>query len=283
MIGASAGAVATYARYRAQLGECRTALQITNGQPSPPADAILRLGMQALVVGSEEVVSIFSHLFGEKGITAQGSSAAASALTLLSSRKFEAIVLDLDCVPDCAEILGGGRNPNKKAVVIAVASTTANKETASRLGASFVVARPLVPTEIRSLLRAAYGRMLRDGQSYFRFSYELPVSIRRSAGAVIQCNSINLSQTGMAVISPCSFLVGEEVKLAFAIPNTEIFVSADGKIIWDDKHGKSGIKFDCTSPSIQARYFDWLEDHFFMTRDADSAQLRLPEQVGYAV
>jgi DNA-binding response OmpR family regulator len=240
--------------------------------------------MQALIVGGgdPEVFAIFSHLLRENGIAAHPCSQEATAVIQLSSRKFEAIVFDFDQLPNAAEILSTLPSPNKNAVVIAIASTTTNKEAASRVGASFVVSRPLMPTEVRQVLRTAYGRMLRDGQSYFRFSYELPVSIRRSSGTLVQCSSINLSHSGMAVVAPCAFLVGEEIKIAFAIPNTEIFVSADGKIIWDDKHGKAGIKFDCSSAAIQARYFDWLQDHFFMTRDVATAESAVPEQVEYA-
>ncbi len=271
MIGASAGALVTYAKYRALLGECRRALDITKAHLFPPPDETrLRFGMEALIVGSDsEMVAIFSHLFLEKGIMTHQCSLEASAVSQLSSRKFEAIVLDFDQVSQSGEILRRLPSPNKHALVIAVASTTKSKEAASREGAAFVVGRPLVPTEIRGMLREAYGRMLRDGQSYFRLSYQLPVSIRRTSGAVIQCNSINMSQTGIAVIGPSSFAIGEEVNIAFAIPNSDIFVSAEGKVIWDDKHGKAGIKFDCTSASIQARYFEWLADHFFMARDAE--------------
>lgn len=283
MIGASAGALATYAKYRAVLGESRKALELTSAQ-SRPTDENSRFNMAALFVGSDgEVVTIFSHLFREKGIAAQKCLDEPSAMTQLSSRKFEAIVFDFDQIAECPDILKKVPNPNKHALVIAIASSPAKKESASRLGASFVVSRPLVPTEIRSLLRAAYGRMLRDGQTYFRLSLELPVSVRRSSGALIQCSSLNLSQAGMAVLAPCSFLAGEEIQVAFAIPNTDIFVSADGKIIWDDKHGKAGIKFECTSASIQERYCEWLQGHFFMTRESDAAVDREPERVGYAV
>ncbi len=122
--------------------------------------------------------------------------------------------------------------------------------------------------------------MLRDGQSYFRLGIELPISIRRASGTLVRCASLNLSQTGAAVSTPSSFIVGEQVNLAFAVPNTDIFVSAEGKIIWDDKHGKAGISFACTSSSIQARFFEWLNDHFFMPRD-DAAPFDSGKQVVY--
>src|SRR5437879_3424125 len=106
--------------------------------------------------------------------------------------------------------------------------------------------------------------MLRDGQQYFRLAVELPVSIRSGSGALLQCTTLNLSQTGMAVRSSSSFVVGEPINLAFAIPNTDIFLTGEGKIIWDDKHGKTGITFECVNGSSQFRYYEWLHDHFFI-------------------
>src|SRR5436309_15994204 len=65
-------------------------------------------------------------------------------------------------------------------LVIAVATSGDMNQAASAGGASFIVERPLLPKRIRDLVRAAYGRMLRDGQTYFRMAVELPVSIRES-------------------------------------------------------------------------------------------------------
>jgi hypothetical protein len=112
--------------------------------------------------------------------------------------------------------------------------------------------------------------MLRDNQVYFRLAIELPVSVRRPDGKLLQCTSLNVSQTGMAVNTPAVFAIGERIHIAFAIPNTDIFVSAEGKVIWDDKHGKAGISFECTSSSVHGSFAEWLHDHFHMNLEAAS-------------
>ena len=166
-------------------------------------------------------------------------------------------------------------------LVIAVATSGDMNQAASAGGASFIVERPLLPKRIRDLVRAAYGRMLRDGQTYFRMAVELPVSIRRVSGTILQCTTLNLSQRGMAITSstPLGVPAGEQINIGFAIPNTDIFVSAKGKVIWDDKHGKTGITFECTCPSVEARFFNWLHDHFLMTLDTDVAKSDTTQQI----
>ena len=280
LIGASAGALVTYARCKPVLNQYRQATQAD--KPSTTAEPKSHSGLKALIVGHDaEMISVFSALFREKGVEACKCFLESAALDQLSSEKFEALVLDFDDVADCANILYNLPRPNERLLVIAVASDGDRKEAATCAGATFVIERPLAPAQVREVLRVAYGRMLRDGQQYFRLAVELPVSIRNGSGTVRQCTTLNLSQTGMAVTSPSSFIAGEPINLVFAIPNTDISVTAEGKIIWDDKHGKTGISFECVNPSTQSRYYEWLHDHFFM-RQIESTSPETSEQITHA-
>ncbi|MGE5054962.1 MAG: PilZ domain-containing protein [Acidobacteriota bacterium] len=232
--------------------------------------------MKALIIARDpEVISIFAQVFREKRISTEGCDPDA-AVARLSSAKFAAIVLDFDHLPECVDVLRNVPAANKAVVVLGVASDSLSKAIASRVGTNLVVERPLDRERLRHSVTSAYGRMLRDSQVYFRLAIELRVAIRRANGEVLECTTLNISQTGMAVNTPAVFSVGEAIHLAFAIPNTDIFVSAEGKVIWDDKHGKAGISFECSSSSISAPFREWLHDHFHMklesTSPSESAQ-----------
>jgi CheY-like chemotaxis protein len=262
MMGASGGAFVTYIKYRHLLGECRKALEFKPPSTLTSAESKSRLGLKALIVGHDpEMLGIFSHAFRERGVELQQCSSESAALEQLSSAKFQALIVDSDEIG--ANLPMDLPRPNERVLTIAVASDSNNAAT-TRAGISFTVERPLRAEQVREVLRVAYGRILRDGQQYFRLTAELPVSIRKVSGAVLQGMTLNVSQTGMAVKTESSFTAGESVNLAFAIPNTEIVVSAEGKVIWDDKHGKTGISFQCHSSSAESRYREWLHDHFFM-------------------
>ena len=60
-------------------------------------------------------------------------------------RKFAAVVLDFDQLPGCDHVLQNLPGANKRVVVIAVASEPVANAIASRLGASFILERPLDP------------------------------------------------------------------------------------------------------------------------------------------
>jgi hypothetical protein len=228
-----------------------------------------RFALKALIVGRDpEMTNLISRLFREKRIGANICSPE-SAIDQLASQKFAALVWEFDELAGVSGMLTNLPHPNKNVVVFGVANNRDNKPSASHLGAAFVIERPLVPSQIRDVLSAAYGRMLRDGQRYFRLAIELPVSIRRASGTMLQCTTLNLSQSGMAVKAAVTLTVGEPIYVAMAIPNTEIFMTVGGKVIWDDKHGKTGISFDCATTPVQDRFFEWLHDHFFTALESD--------------
>lgn len=269
--GSGSGALLTYLREKHGLTKVSRLPKITVSPANQPAGCDARFVMKALVIARDpEMVGILSDAFRKKRISTQQCSSE-KAVEQLSSEKFAAVVLDFDQLPGCDHVLQNLPGANKRVVVIAVASDTVAKAIASRLGASFILERPLDPERLRNLVTSAYGRMLRDSQVYFRLAVELRVSLRRSDGKLLQCTTLNVSQTGMAINTPAVFTVGEAIQLAFAIPNTDIFVSADGKVIWDDKHGKAGISFECASSSADKAFHDWLHDHFHMNLETKSA------------
>jgi CheY-like chemotaxis protein len=267
--GSASGALLTYLRQK-HGAELRRLLKISLPAANHPVDSAAHFAMKALVVARDpKTISILGQVLREKRISLQ-ECLSEDAAEQLSSDKFAAVVLDFDQLPECDHVLQNLPGANKRVLVIAVASDSVSKALASRLGASFIIERPLQPERLRDLVTSAYGRMLRDSQIYFRLAIELRVSVRRADGKLLQCTTLNVSQSGMAVPTPTVFNVGEGIQLAFAIPNTKIFVSAEGKVIWDDKHGKAGISFECTSSAADRAFHEWLHDHFHMNLEAKS-------------
>jgi DNA-binding response OmpR family regulator len=241
--------------------------------------------MKALVVsGNRQTIDIFAYLFREVGIEAANCDSKSRAIDRVTSEKFDALVLDFDNLSGCSEIVENvrGIRPNREIPLFAIASESQAKATALAVSSNFVIERPLVPQQIKSLLRTVYGRMLRSSQAYFRLNIELSVSMARASGPLLNGRTLNVSQNGMALTSPVSLKTGEMLHLVFAIPHTDVVVSAEGTVIWDDGHGKSGIRFKCSSASAEARYFEWLHDHFFMRPNAQYLDIEIQRNPAYA-
>jgi DNA-binding response OmpR family regulator len=281
MVGASAGSALSYLHWRTALQRYRKSIESTCAQFKRSECAGINCRMKALILCRDaETVGIVSHLFREVGVETQTCPSESHVLARLISNKFEALVVDCDELANCAELVKSLRNlrPNQDLPVFAITSEGRAKAAASSFGNALMIERPFVLSEIRSLLRTVYGRMLRSSQAYFRMNVEIQVSLARASGPVQQCSTLNISQNGMAVITPVSLDVGEVLNLMFAIPHTDVVVSAEGTVIWDDGKGKAGIHFECSSARAQAHFFEWLHDHFCMRLDAQSVAAQFMEK-----
>jgi c-di-GMP-binding flagellar brake protein YcgR len=219
-----------------------------------------------LVTPDPWLVSNFISLCGELGIAAQKSATISIVPEELGQAKYEAVLVDFDTVPETLNILAGVRESrgNRNALVFAVATDTANRHQALRQGANFIFERPIDSNEIRRVLYAAYDLMARESRRYFRCTAELPALLgQANAGTDLRCTTINISSNGMALRTPSSLQLGEMVQIALFLPGAGQAVRASGTVVWDDKHGKTGINFQCGIPRDQSELDAWLNTRFY--------------------
>jgi CheY-like chemotaxis protein len=222
-----------------------------------------------LVTPDTEMLAVFTQLFREMRISAQPCTDAAGAAESVLRAKFEAVVVDFDRVADEMQVIEGLRKnrANRNAVVFAVASDSSSKERARIEGARFVLERPFARLHIARVLRAAYGFMLQDRRQYFRLPITLDVSLRPRGGAELRCKTINFSKNGMAVNTPLPLTVGEVLDVVIAIPTPGPAVIAEAAVIWDDRHGKAGLRLGFATSEVQRRVSEWLDSEFYTQFD----------------
>jgi PilZ domain len=204
----------------------------------------------------------FMAITREIGIDAQATARKEGIPEELTRAKYEAILLDFDTIPEAMAILSTVRESpaNKNAVVFAVATDVPQGRKALECGANLRFERPLDVKQIRRGIYAAYDSMVRERRRYFRCTVELPVLIvQASSGADLRCTSMNISSSGIALRTPSVLKTGEEVQIILSLPETDLPVRAIGTVVWDDKHGKSGISFKCASPQHQSDLDSWLD------------------------
>lgn len=227
------------------------------------------LKMRALLLtADDDLRKTFEALFSDIKIIVQSCGDEATAESQIFSHKFETVVLDFDTFPGALpgrERLQQNR-ANKNIVIFAIATGEARRK-AVEYGASFIFDRPINPSRIAQVLRTAYGLMLRDRREYFRLPVELSVSIRRRSGEIVNCKTINVSRNGMAMSTPSTFTIGEDVEINLRVEDVALSVLGIGKIIWDDRHGKAGAAFDYKNQEQQSAFSSWLDNHFYAEFD----------------
>ncbi len=219
-----------------------------------------------LVTPDPYLVNNFSAACRELGIDAQSSAVDSDIPEELGQAKYEAILVDFDTVPKTPAIMSGIRESrgNRNALVFAVATNTAHRHQALLQGANFIFERPLDLNEMRRVLHAAYDLMARESRRYFRCTAEIPVLLGQGhAVADMKCTTMNISSSGMALKTPSALCPGDAIQIALFLPGAGQPVRASGTVVWDDKHGKTGINFQCGVPRDQSEIDAWLNARFY--------------------
>lgn len=77
----------------------------------------------------------------------------------------------------------------------------------------------------------------------------------------LDCETMNISTNGMAVKTPEPLSLAETMDIALELPQIGT-VRATGIVIWDDKHGKCGLKMQCSGPEVREKLDSWLDSQY---------------------
>jgi hypothetical protein len=180
------------------------------------------------------------------------------AVGLLNRRKFDAVIVDLQLGEQSGLVLDEARisASNKTAVTFVISGSDA-EGTAFRKRAAFVFERPLSAKSMRSMLKPAYGLILRERRRYFRCPLSIPVVIVRRAMPEVRCTSLDVSEGGMALSTFVPLKPGEKVHVQFTLPGLEVAFLAESTICWW-KTGHLGIHFLSLPQDHKSELQGWL-------------------------
>jgi CheY-like chemotaxis protein len=219
----------------------------------------MSIGLALLVSADPVTIQQFSHALQQLSISPDICREAAEAIRLLKSRKFDTVIVDFQLGEQSGTILGEVRlSPsNRTAVTFAISSNDGEATAAFRKGSGFVFERPLSRESIRRTLRPAFGLILREQRRYFRFPLSIPVSIRRKSMPLVRCDTVNISEGGMAVSTSVPLSCGEDVQVQFTLPDHKAPFLAESRICWL-KTGHLGIRFVSFSQGHRSELQGWL-------------------------
>ncbi len=222
------------------------------------------------------MVTTFTQVLNGFHIGAQRSADSLGIPAELGSAKYEALILDFDTIAATSPILASvrGSPSNRHALIFAVATGSVRKKNALEQGANFIFERPFAVGEINQVMRRAYDLMLGERKRYFRCAAELRLLIASCCGPEIPGVTINISSTGLALRTNSSFNLAQELQITFCVPDSELGICVKGVVVWDDKHGKTGIQFQCKSSEMQHALNSWLEAKFC---EVLGIQTRIPD------
>ncbi|HLK35086.1 MAG TPA: PilZ domain-containing protein [Terriglobales bacterium] len=217
--------------------------------------------LEGLVVANDlEVVNVFSRSLNDIGLRVEAHPDPESAVSALSRKKFDVVIVDCAGGPKTTEILKTVRwlPSNNKAVVVAVAAGGSDMREAFASGADFVLAKPVQQDQATRTLWAGYGSMLRERRRYFRQRLDVLAEVQLESGEKTTARTLNVSESGLAISAQFDMRAGQKIWISFSLPETNMAISGSGQIVWTDARGQAGVHFEELTPQAQQELKNWL-------------------------
>jgi CheY-like chemotaxis protein len=213
-----------------------------------------------LVCRDAEVVRVLRPTLEKLSIEVEVSAAARSGAEVLSSSKFDAVIIDCDDLEGGVDVLRGLRqnSSNKTSVSFAVLNGKTTIQQAFEMGANFVLQKPITTGGTLRCFNTAMSFMVREKRRYFRCPLELPLTLVFKSGEEMKATATNLSEGGMAIHFDGTLTKNTVAKVKFTLPGTKHPMEPKGEVAWADGLGRAGIRFREVPDSSREQLEKWI-------------------------
>jgi CheY-like chemotaxis protein len=213
-----------------------------------------------LVCRDAEVVRVLQPTLEKLSIEVEVSAAARSGAEILSSSKFDAVIVDCDDLQGGVDVLRslGKNTSNKTSVSFAILNGKTTTQQAFEMGANFVLQKPITTAGTLRCFNTAMSFMVREKRRYFRCPVEIQVKLQFSGGDEMKAITTNLSEGGMAIHFEGTLAKNAIAKVQFTLPGTKVALEPKGEIAWADGLGRAGIRFQDLPESSRDELEKWI-------------------------
>jgi CheY-like chemotaxis protein len=214
-----------------------------------------------LVCSDDRALRVLRKVLSELEIRVEQCDDPADAALRLAQRSFEAVIIDCSDEPSFGLLnkIRLGQH-NRKSMSIAIIDEQTKLQSAFKLGANFVVYKPISTEKAKSSFRAARALMKRERRRSERLQVDVPGYFRFQNGEGERAIISGLSEGGISVQfsnSSAKKKIGM-VACSFALPDTTTVIEANGMVAWQDSRRRVGIQFATMSDSARQSLKEWL-------------------------
>src|SRR5580704_12408585 len=216
----------------------------------------------ALLVSTDDSVSeILGRVLPPSGIVVERFSDLATALDRLQQQRFDALIIDFEdpkaatAVFEEASRLNSGHAP----VTVALVAERARARDILSGGAHFVLYKPLSEEKAKAGLRAVVALLNRERRRAYRVPVQAPVEITLPDTRKAEGILLDLSETGMDVLTAETQAPGSLLNFRFELPDGSLQVHAHGQVAWANPNGQTGVHFLDVDESTKAQLQVWLQ------------------------
>ncbi len=216
--------------------------------------------LQALLVSSDDsAADVLGRVLPTFGIAMDRSSDPETTLARMQHQKFEALIIDFDN-PELAEsVLRQAQQLGTSPLSVALVADTAKVRDILSGGAHFVLYKPITEDAAKAGLRAAAALLSRERRRAIRIPVQAPVEITLPDTRKVDGILLDLSETGMEVLTAESQTSGSLLAFRFQLPDTTTEVDAHGQVAWANSNGQTGVHFLDIADAAKAELKTWLQ------------------------
>jgi DNA-binding response OmpR family regulator len=215
----------------------------------------------ALLVSSDDSASeILGRVLPASGIAVERFSDLATAIDRLHQQRFNALILDFEQPEAAAEVLEYARKVGSGSAPVTVALVAERSSVRDVLsgGAHFVLYKPLSDEKARAGLRAVAALLNRERRRAHRVPVQAPVELTLPDSHKAEGILLDLSETGMEVLTAEPQAVGALLNFRFQLPDGKLEIQTRGQVAWAKPNGQAGVRFLDLEESVKARLQVWL-------------------------
>ena len=216
----------------------------------------------ALLVSSDESASeILSRVLPASGIAVERCDVFAAAVDRLQQQKFDALIVDFEDPEFASELFEEARrlNSGNPPVTVALVGEAGKVREILSNGAHFVLYKPLSDDSAKAGLRAVAALLNRERRRAYRVPVQAPVELTLPDNSKAEGILLDLSETGMDVLTAEPQSPGALLAFRFQLPDGSLEVHAHGQVAWANANGQSGCKFLDLDHSLKAKLQVWLQ------------------------
>lgn len=220
------------------------------------------MNLLTLLVSSDDSASeILGRVLPALEIAVERFSDVATAVDRLHQQRFDALIVDFEDPSAAAAVLDEARklNSGNAPITVALVEEPARARNILSGGAHFVLYKPLSEDKARAGLKAVAALLNRERRRAHRVPVQAPVELTLPDTHKVEGILIDLSETGMEVLTAEPQAVGALLNFRFQLTDLGSEVHAHGQVAWANPNGQSGVRFLDLEDAVRSRLQVWLQ------------------------
>jgi CheY-like chemotaxis protein len=215
--------------------------------------------LQALLVSTDDsAADVLGRVLPNFGIAMDRSSDPETTIARIQQQKFDALIVDFDNAEMAEDVLRQAQKLGTEPLSIALVADTAKVREILSGGAHFVLYKPLSEEAAKAGLRAAAALLSRERRRAVRIPVQAPVEITLPDARKLDGILLDLSETGMDVLTAETQMPGALLAFHFQLP-AGLEVEAHGQVAWANPNGQTGVHFVDLKETTSAELKEWLK------------------------